>query len=252
MTDKGAWRRLIGGTVALVLIAALGACGGEGGGDAAPAPAPPAITTQPQAQSATVGGSVSFTVTASGSGLSYQWQRGGTAMAGATGATLTLPAVTLTDDGARFRAVVSNAGGSVTSAEAVLTVSGVPTGLGSLGVSGPGVAAGYVFVPTTAVPKAGVPPVIWAALGGLQQLAVTMWSSGGTFTGVSITGPGTVLGLATGVINVNCNVGGIASGCDFAALRITVDEAARTLVFDNSPIPVLGAGTVTVSGTLRW
>ncbi len=69
-----------------------------------------------------MGGAVSFTVGASGAApLSFQWQRGGVDIAGATAATYTFTAV-LADNGARFRAVVRNAAGSATSAEAALTV----------------------------------------------------------------------------------------------------------------------------------
>jgi hypothetical protein len=123
-------------------------------------------------------------------------------------------------------------------------------GSGSVAVVGAGVPSGYAFVPTSTVPKAGAVPVIWAAQGGLQQLNVTMWASGGAYTGVSIVAsPGTFGGPF--FVNLNCNVGGAPQGCDFAALRISVDTTARTLTFDNSPIPTT-AGTVVVSGTLRW
>lgn len=124
------WRAGRAWITGLALGAALAACGGGGGGtDAPPAPPPPPaapqITTQPQAQSAADGAAASFSVTASGSGLAYQWQRNGTAVAGATASTLNLAAVALADDGARFRVVVSNAGGSVTSNEVALTVTPV-------------------------------------------------------------------------------------------------------------------------------
>ena len=70
-----------------------------------------------------VGQSASFTVAASGAPpLSYQWQRNGTPIGGATSATYTLPTTTLTDSGAQFRAVVTNASGSATSNAATLTV----------------------------------------------------------------------------------------------------------------------------------
>jgi Immunoglobulin I-set domain len=84
----------------------------------------PVITQPPLSLVATVGGSASFGVAAAGSGtLSYQWQRNGADIAGATNATLTLTPVTAADNGAQFRVVVSNAQGSTTSASALLTVS---------------------------------------------------------------------------------------------------------------------------------
>src|SRR4051812_34906357 len=83
----------------------------------------PVISDQPDDVTVPVGESASFTVGASGPGpFSYQWQRNGVAVGGATGPTLTLPSTTLADNGAVFRCVVSNAAGSVTSAGATLSV----------------------------------------------------------------------------------------------------------------------------------
>jgi glucose/arabinose dehydrogenase len=85
--------------------------------------APPVITSQPQSRTASVGSSVTFTVGAGGAQpLAYRWRRNGVEIAGANAETLTLPSVTQADDGARFSAVVTNAAGSATSAEAVLSV----------------------------------------------------------------------------------------------------------------------------------
>lgn len=88
-----------------------------------PAQSAPVITTQPQGIVVNVGGTAAFAVEAVGSDpLSYQWQRNGADVAGATGPVLTLAGVTAADDGAQFRVVVKNAKGSVTSAAATLTV----------------------------------------------------------------------------------------------------------------------------------
>ncbi|MGM9482493.1 immunoglobulin domain-containing protein [Roseateles sp. NT4] len=83
----------------------------------------PVITEAPHSASALVGATASFTATVAGSApLSYQWQRNGADIAGATAATYTTPALTLADQGARYRLVVRNAYGSATSAEATLSV----------------------------------------------------------------------------------------------------------------------------------
>jgi photosystem II stability/assembly factor-like uncharacterized protein len=85
----------------------------------------PAITAQPAGATVTIGQMATFAVTASGSApLTYQWQRNGNAIAGATAASYTTPPATLADSGSVFRVVVANASGTVTSAEATLTVSG--------------------------------------------------------------------------------------------------------------------------------
>src|SRR5204862_96211 len=88
---------------------------------------PPTITRQPASQTVTAGQRANFTVTATGTApLSYQWQKNGTAIGGATAASYTTPATTVADNGNQFTVVVSNAAGSVTSNAAALTVNSVP------------------------------------------------------------------------------------------------------------------------------
>jgi hypothetical protein len=119
---------------ALVLLSSiacgLSACGGgHGGSYQPPAAVAPAITTQPANQTVTVGQTASFAVVASGTApLSYQWQKGGTAVMGATSASYTTPVTTQGDNASSFTVVVSNAVGSVTSAAATLTVTAMTLG----------------------------------------------------------------------------------------------------------------------------
>jgi len=83
----------------------------------------PTITAHPASQTAAPGSTVTFSVRASGPApLRYQWQRNGVNIAGATAQDYTIASVAQADDGARFRALVSNDFGSVLSNEAVLTV----------------------------------------------------------------------------------------------------------------------------------
>src|SRR5438552_3986516 len=87
----------------------------------------PTITTQPASQTVTAGQRAAFTVTATGTApLSYQWQKNGTTIVGATAASYTTPATTIADNGDQFTVVVSNAAGSVTSNAAALTVNAAP------------------------------------------------------------------------------------------------------------------------------
>jgi hypothetical protein len=87
----------------------------------------PAITTQPSNASVTAGASVTFTVAASGSSpLTYQWQKGGATIAGATSATYTISTTTMNDAGT-YTCVVTNSAGSATSNAATLTVSAAAT-----------------------------------------------------------------------------------------------------------------------------
>jgi len=84
----------------------------------------PTITTQPSDQTINVGQTATFSVVASGTApLSYQWQKGTTAISGATSASYTTAAAVIADNGSQFTVVVSNAAGSITSNSAILTVS---------------------------------------------------------------------------------------------------------------------------------
>lgn len=85
--------------------------------------APPSINSQPTAQTVTEGFAATFAVVASGTApLAYQWRRNGSPINGATSASYTTPLNSLADNGAVFSVVVSNAGGSVASNNATLTV----------------------------------------------------------------------------------------------------------------------------------
>lgn len=86
--------------------------------------APPTITTQPVSQTVTIGSALNLSVQASGTGpLQYQWFRDGVAAAGGTGSTLQVASAQLSDAGSYY-AVVSNAGGTATSATATVSVNG--------------------------------------------------------------------------------------------------------------------------------
>jgi hypothetical protein len=118
--------KLVRGAPALVLAALFTACGG-GGSSSNPMASAPAITTQPVDTAVLAGQMVAFTVVASGTDpLTYQWQKNGTAIMGATGASYTAPSVLATDDGTMFAVVVTNASGSVTSSSAKLGVAATP------------------------------------------------------------------------------------------------------------------------------
>jgi hypothetical protein len=88
--------------------------------------APPAITVQPTNQTVLAGSAVEFDVAASGTvPLNYQWQWNGTNLDGAVSQTLSLTNVQPAQAGS-YSVMVTNAGGSATSAVAVLTVAGPP------------------------------------------------------------------------------------------------------------------------------
>jgi hypothetical protein len=119
------------GPASLFAAAMFVACGGSGSGNPTPvaqSPTAPSITTQPGNASAAVGATAMFTVVASGTDpLTYQWQKNGTAISGATSTSYTTAALAASDDGSTFTVVVTNAAGSVTSNGAKLTVTSSST-----------------------------------------------------------------------------------------------------------------------------
>ena len=97
--------------------------GGEVRRITAQEPAAPLITVPPASQTVAAGQPAAFTAAVFGAEpLSYQWQRNGIDIPGATAATYTLPAAAASDDGATLRVVVTNALGTATSPEATLNV----------------------------------------------------------------------------------------------------------------------------------
>src|SRR6185437_13067599 len=78
--------------------------------------APPAFSSQPQSQTVAEGGTATFSVLATGSGLlSYQWQKNGVSIAGATSITYTTPAAIVADSGETFSVVAAASSEQATS-----------------------------------------------------------------------------------------------------------------------------------------
>jgi glucose/arabinose dehydrogenase len=123
----------------------------------------PTISTHPASTTVAAGQSASFTVSASGTPpLSYQWQRNGVNIAGATSSTYSF-VTSAADNGAQFRVLVSNGAGSVTSNAATLTVlsNNAPTGTITAPVNGTSYRGGqtFTFAGTGSDPEDGnLPP----------------------------------------------------------------------------------------------
>ena len=103
----------------------IGAPSGGGG------PSAPTISTQPASQEVQSGTAVVLSVAASGDDLTYQWFTGNSGdtaspVAGATSGTLTTGALTVSTN---YWAQITNAGGSVDSDTAVITVTAPPVPL---------------------------------------------------------------------------------------------------------------------------
>jgi hypothetical protein len=153
-------------------------------------PVPPSIASAPVAVAVTAGQTATFSAVATGSApLNYQWQRNGVAIAGATSASYTIAATTVADSGVRFRVVVTNSGGNVTSAEATLTVSAA--------ILAPAIAT----APQNAVVQEGQTATFTATATGTAPLSY-QWLRNGTAiagaTATSYTTPATTVAADNG------------------------------------------------------
>ncbi len=114
---------------------------------------PPSFTTQPQSQTVTVGAPVTFTAAAGGS-PTYQWQKDGANLAGATTASYTIASVAAGDAGT-YVVVATNSAGSVNSSGAVLTVNQAAAG-----------APAFTAQPTSTTASAGSTATFTVGAGG--------------------------------------------------------------------------------------
>jgi pectate lyase len=88
---------------------------------------PPTVTTQPASRTVNAGQTATFNVAASGTApFSFQWQKDGSDIAGANGASLSITNAQDGDAGT-YTVIVSNAAGSANSGSALLTVVTPPT-----------------------------------------------------------------------------------------------------------------------------
>lgn len=138
---------------AFILAVVITGCGGGSSGSAATAAVAPSISVQPLSISVTEGASASFSVTATGTApLTYQWQRNGVDVAGATAAQYTLAAVQNSDSGSLWTVSVRNSAGSAASAAAKLTVANKSLLAGSILGNG---FNGYAQIEGIAIDDAG-------------------------------------------------------------------------------------------------
>jgi len=101
----------------------------------------PIITSQPYAISAYYGESFSVSVTATGANITYQWNKGGVAISGASSATYTV-ASCVTADAGSYTVDLANDIDSVTSSAVAVTLSQKPTPPAPVQTSGGGSGGG--------------------------------------------------------------------------------------------------------------
>jgi hypothetical protein len=187
---------------------------------------PPLITIQPVNQTVVVGQTATFSVTVTGTApLSYQWQKGGTPISGATLPSYTTPATTSADNGSQFSVTITNSVGNVTSNTVTLTV----TAPGQLSPSALSLSFGNVGV------------------GGSSTQTATVTNTGGaavTVYNVAVAGAGfSANGISSGLIlspaasaTLNVILSPASAGSLTGGVVITSNAS-------NSPLSISLAGT---------
>ena len=208
----------------------------------------PTVTTQPASQTVTAGATATFSAAASG-GATVQWQisvNGGgswTDIAGATSTSYTTPATTTADNGRRFRAVFTNAGGATTSGAATLTV--VAPTITVAPASLPNATVGVAYSQTVTA-GGGAAPYSYAVTAGALPAGMTL-ASGGVLSGTPTAG---------GTFNFTVTATDSSSGgsAPFSGSRsYTLTIAAATVIVTPPTLPNGVAGrsynqTVAASG----
>jgi len=200
----------------------------------------PSITTQPASKTVIAGQTATFAIAATGTApMTYQWNKGGTAISGATSTSYTTPATTTADSGSQFTVTVTNSAGKATSAAATLTVTAATFVLNASQTS--------LNFSSVNIGSNSALPVSFTN-GGNSNITisnVTMSGAGFTASGVQsgqILTPGQV---ATLNVTFTPSASGSASG------SVTISSNAT-----NSPATVTlsgtGVQTVAHSVTLTW
>jgi phosphatidylinositol-3-phosphatase len=237
------------------LLGALAACSGGTEGSPASQGAPtvvaPGITAQPQNTTVSVGQTASFTVTATGTApLAYQWRRSGSAIAGATAATYTTAATSAADSGAAFSVVVTNPAGTVTSGNAILTVSAASTS--SLSITTSTLPGGVVQSAYTATLQAtgGKTPYAWTVVSGQLPAGLVLSATTGTISGTPITVENSSFTVsvhdaagASATLAASIAISATSAGAPFGHVVIVVEENANyaSVVGDTAAMPYLNS-----------
>ena len=236
------------------------------------------INTQPQTQTVCQGSPVTFSVGALGTGtISYQWRYNGAPITGATNASYTIPTLALSNAGT-YSVVVTATCGSVTSANALLTV----TPLTSISVqpTGSTVCAGSPVNLSVSAAGTGTLTYQWmlngsnvsGATSAIYTIPTSLVSQSGSYT-VVVTGGCSSLTSSAAAVVVNTvtaiNTQPLSyTGCAFTPTSITVGAVGTNLTYAwsnsgtavnnatsatytmSNPQPVnSGSYTVTVTGT---
>jgi len=169
--------------------------------------------------------------------LGYQWQKNGSAIAGATSSTYTTPVTTTADNGAIFKVVITNAAGSATSNSATLTVNAAV------------VAPTIATQPASQTVTAGQTATFSVAANGTAPLTYQWKKNGANISGAtasSYTTPATSTADngATFAVVVSNSAGSATSG----SATLTVNPAtvvAPTITTEPASVTVVAGQTAT-------
>jgi invasion protein IalB len=198
----------------------------------------PTITTQPVSRAVTAGQTATFSVVASGTApFSYQWQKNGVNISGATASNYTTPATTTSDSGSSFDVVVSNAAGTVTSSAVTLTVNAAP------------VAPTITTQPVSQMVTAGQTATFTVVASGTAPLTYQWQKNGANISGAiasSYTTPATTTSDSGSTFHVT--ISNTAGTVTSSAVTLTVNAAPVAPTITTQPV----SQTVTAGQTATF
>ncbi|PYX65751.1 MAG: hypothetical protein DMG78_29455, partial [Acidobacteria bacterium] len=218
----------------------------------------PTITTQPVNQTVTAGQTATFTVVASGTApLSYQWQRNGANISGATSSSYTTPATTTADSGSTFRVVVTNTAGSATSNAATLTVNVPAIQVGPINfgnvVVGTRVSQALIIsntgTATLTITQVTVTGATFSASGYTLPLSVNAGQQTTITVAFLPTAVGTVSGSVSIVSNAPTSPTSVGLSGSGIAATFTLGISPTSLSFGNVSVGSSSSQNVTVTNT---
>ena len=183
----------------------------------------PAFTTQPASQTVAPGASVTFSSVASGSpSPTFQWQKGGVNIGGATSGSFMIPSVAAGDAG-NYSVIATNSAGSVTSNIAALTVSAATS------------APAFTTQPASQTVAPGA-SVTFSSVASGSPSPTFQWQKGGVNIGGATSGSFMIPSVAAGDAGNYSVVATNSAGSATSNIAIlTVSAAASAPVFTTQP-----------------